>query len=53
LEIRTHLPGVLLNIWVITVEDELSGIHYVEDQSVNNMLGGFSEWQSKGYPVEY
>ena len=30
-----------------------TGYNYVEDQSVNNMLGGFSEWQSKGYPVEY
>ncbi|MCL5986469.1 MAG: rhodanese-like domain-containing protein [Actinobacteria bacterium] len=29
-----------------------TGYNYVESQSVNNMLGGFSEWQSKGYPVE-
>jgi rhodanese-related sulfurtransferase len=29
-----------------------TGYNYLNGQSVNNMLGGFSEWQLKGYPVE-
>jgi rhodanese-related sulfurtransferase len=30
-----------------------TGYNNVKGQSVNNMLGGFDEWRSKGYPVEY
>jgi len=30
-----------------------TGYNNVKDQSVNNMIGGFGEWQLKGYPVEY